>query len=183
MGLIIPTRPGAALDFLSGTGLDQNGRTIADYIRFEPEDWEGCHDVIQWAFPTRTVSHYNGHAPILPETFNPTTEQCMNVEHLFRLYLDAMGIAVGPGWTHYQMLSFKVRSIAQSEWIRIGDHNYKRFSRIIECLKAFGLEKHAEDFHDFLVFDFAVQYSDNVDAKTVAFWTATWQDKHHLLRD
>lgn len=174
----------AALGFLSGTEFDQNGRYVLEYLNFDANDWDCIHNVIQWAFPTRTVSAYNSHAPVLPDTFTPHPGQQQMVSDLFVAYFSSLGVFVKTATMPDRVVSLQVIPVPPRPWwIKKGDHNYKRFTRIIECLKAFHLTQMAEDLHDWLVFDFAVQYHEYVDANTVAFWTATWQDKRHLLRD
>lgn len=171
----------AALDFLAGDAPDHEGRTLADYLLFKPEDWEVQHDIIQWAFPTQTVSAYNPNAPVLPASFQYDVVHQQALLKLFTLYMDAINIKRSDANNGRNMVKFEYVKSALGYSLRRDDHNFKRLSRIIECFKLFGLEAFADDLAEFLIFDFAVQYHYLVDSKTVVYWVATWQNKKELL--
>lgn len=173
----------AALDFLAGDRADQSGRTLDDYLAFSREDWERQHDVIQWAFPTRTVSAYNPDAPILPDGdigYSPVHQQ--NILKLFKSYLESLNLKMSDADNGTNLIKFEfIQSQLYGHWMRRGDHNYKRLSRVIECLGLFGLEPFRDDLAEYLIFDYAINYNDRVDSVTVVYWMASWQNKKHLL--
>jgi hypothetical protein len=59
--------PGDAMsqltEFYQGTGLDTEGRTLAQIWAFSDEAMEDDHDFIQWLFPLREPSRFNPDAP------------------------------------------------------------------------------------------------------------------------
>lgn len=174
--------------FLAGQASDHRGRTIDDYKAFRDTDWEAQHDIIQWAFPTKTVSQYNANAPVVPEdyTFEFDLTVMNNILVLMENYLKSLGIySKDAEYPSGNILAFEYIPAPlrfSVPWIRPGNHNYKRLTRLIECLGIFGLEAFQKDLAEYLIFDFAVQNSKGVDASAVAYWVAAWENKRHLLR-
>ena len=54
-----------AVAFLNGTAPDAIGRTIEDYLAFDMDKWEECHNHVQWAFPNNEASMFNPNAPVV----------------------------------------------------------------------------------------------------------------------
>ncbi len=169
-----------ALNFLDSLGgTDQSGRTIHDYFDFGTEVWEGCHDVIQWAFPTKTMSAFNSNAPTLPEfiTYNGPESALRinsNLDALLQSYLSSLGIEITE-------VSIKYFSDRNNNWLYPGNHNYKRFTRIIECLECFGHSRMRQRFVEFLLYELAPRYPREIGVDTVVFWMATWENKRDLI--
>jgi hypothetical protein len=57
------------LTFFDGTGVDANGRTIAEIQQWTNEQLEECHDQIQWMFPVPEPSKYNFMATVSGEGY------------------------------------------------------------------------------------------------------------------
>lgn len=170
--------------FLAGQAPDHRGRTIDDYKAFRDTDWEAQHDIIQWAFPTKTVSQYNANAPVVPEdyTFEFDLTVMNNILVLMENYLKSLGIhSTDADYTSGNILKF-IHRPSKDAWIHRNNHNYKRLTRLIECLGIFGLEAFQKDLAEYLIFDFAVNWSRAIDAETVVYWVAAWENKRHLLR-
>ena len=167
-----------ALDFLSGLETDTKGRYVSDYKVFDVE-WEYNHDVIQWAFPTRTVSEYNPTAPILPEVFHFTAEHQQTIITLMASYLASLGID-----TFYagKVLSFDYSSDTHFRWLHQYNHNYKRLTRLIECLGLFQLKTEQTALAEFLIYNLAIKFSKDISTDTVVYWLATWQNARHKLQ-
>jgi hypothetical protein len=169
-----------ALDFLSGLVPDTKGRYVSNYKNLTPFGWELNHDVIQWAFPTRTVSEYNPTAPVLPEVFNFTAEHQNTVIELMVAYLASLGIE-----TFYagKVLSFEYGNKPEViAWLRYGNHNYKRLTRLIECLGLFQLKTEQTALAEFLIYNLAIKYGEFISTDTVVYWLATWQNARHKLQ-
>lgn len=167
-----------AVAFLECTGPDGQGRMVTDYLAFSAADWEAQHDIIQWAFPTITPSAYNPDSETLTGLEVLTPHHQRVILTLFVKYLNSLGISTDPG-EHGELFDFRLNG--HLSWLHRGNHNYKRFTRIIECLKLFGLDAVANEFAKFLLFKVAIQHSTRIESSTVVFWFATWQDKRNLL--
>jgi len=132
------------LRFYRGDGTDNEGRRIADVWRYSLDDLEAVHDYIQWLFPLDERSAFNPHAPLLDaETmaaFRRDETLRAKVERSLEMMLDFYGftragdrITRGP--------AFAERS---QQWLRPGNHNFLRLTRILKSLTLLGHEVHAE---------------------------------------
>ncbi len=84
-----------AVAFLNGTAPDAIGRTIEDYLAFDMDKWEECHNHVQWAFPNNEASMFNPNAPVVDmhDFMNTITwEGARNVRALAHNYLASLGI-------------------------------------------------------------------------------------------
>lgn len=171
----------AAIDFLNGNETDNNGRYVSDYLNFTPFEWEANHDIIQWAFPTKTVSLYNPDAPIIPDDFNYTPQNQQTIMYLMILYLSTLGIT---GHLIGKSIEFDYHDNFDryNDWIRPHNHNYKRLTRLIECLGLFGLKQAQKSLAEFLIYDFAIKYRKEITADTVVYWLATWQNERDKIQ-
>jgi len=132
------------LRFYRGDGVDEVGRRIDDVWRYSVEDLEGVHDYIQWLFPLDERSAFNPHAPLLDaatlaevrrdETLRAQVERSLGVMlEFYGLTLKGDQITRGP--------NFAERS---SDWLRPGNHNFLRLTRILKSLSLLGHEERAE---------------------------------------
>jgi hypothetical protein len=126
-------------EFYRGTGLDTEGRTLAQMWAFSDEEMEDYHDFIQWLFPLREASRFNPDAPLLSDAdvaafrADPTLRAQL-LRSLDR-FLDFLGLErredrVGPG------PSFAGRS----EVWTVPNHNWLRITRVLHSLRLLGLE-------------------------------------------
>lgn len=173
------------IEFLQGEGTDSKGRTFQDYVEFSPEQWEDCHDHMQWAFPTRTVSAYNPNAPAVPEDYIFQYEQEVqsSIFHLLERYLDSLNINIEMDRVIGCSIGWKADEddYVLNPWVGPRNHNMLRMTRVLEALGIFEMEDAQEALFNFLIYDIAVNHSD-ISATTVAFWVAAKENKLHLLR-
>lgn len=104
------------LEFYAGEPLKlKNGEELTlNEILQKDDSWlDGCHDFIQWIFPTRTVSNYCLNAPIL-------TEEIAKV--LATDYL-----------SQFQANIFRFAKFLDSQDMTVLNHNHLRITRMIEC--------------------------------------------------
>ena len=171
--------------FLIGEGVDQSGRNIADYWNFDAAKWEQCHDHMQWAFPTRTKSAFNAGAPIVPDDykFDGNGEVIAALTELLNRYLKSLGI-VRTRREYDNALTFVwcPNEPQHFHWVRKGDHNMLRMTRVMECLTIFGMLEERDALYDELVFGIAAESPLVFDAKTLVFWAAAKENKLHLVR-
>ncbi len=141
-------------DFLRGECTDHAGRTINDILPNDDKWLEERHDYIQLLFPIDQTSSYFKAAPTisLEEAFKLAADEQV-VENLERAY--------------YRMLDFY--SNPENKWFRKHNHNFLRISRILRCLRMFGLNDRADEFYAFL--EQKIQSNpDIIDETTLSFW-------------
>ena len=114
--------------FLSGEGPDSRGRMLCDILLKDDLWWEKTHDYIQWVFPTREKSVYNPLAPVVHDP-NKIATPFMR-ESLFRF------------------LDFLNRN--RDSWIRKGNHNQLRISRVLASLLLFRYKEEASNLFLYL---------------------------------
>lgn len=168
-----------AVAFLLGEAPDHKGRMVGEYANFTKEEWETQHDVIQWAFPTRTQSAFNKDAPLLPDgEFDCPVLARQNLLVLLKRYLESLNIISMTSLSPNHLLDYHyLNSHLYYNWVRRGNHNYRRLTRVLESLGCFELDPFRDDLASFLVFDFAMQFSREIGAETVVYWVAAWQNK------
>jgi hypothetical protein len=125
-------------DFLEGKTKDYRGRTFQDMLDLTDIEIERCHDQIQWMFPLHEKSKRAHTYPIvtksLVEKMNPTI--------ITNLMLAKVRMEKFYGLGEYE------DEQKQSRWCKDRDHNLLRITRIIRCLRLFGMEDEATDFYD-----------------------------------
>ncbi|OTB04886.1 hypothetical protein M426DRAFT_320466 [Hypoxylon sp. CI-4A] len=137
---------------------------------------ESKHDFIQWLFPTHVPSAYVANAPVLDEA---------TIRH-FRSH---QGILLNMKLALVRMMrfyGFDVRYTVAGclvmerpggrekflHWIRRGDHNQKRITRIIASLRLMGLGNEAQNIYEAFV-DANRRYNGDVTETALAFWQTT----------
>lgn len=131
-----------AVDFLNGTATDDQGRTVADYLAFDAETWERCHNHIQWAFPSHRPSQFNPNAPVvtISDLINGlNSDGHSNLLKLHDAFLATLGIThsekVGElyHWdTGSHLYTFDGKTIF---WLNEYDHNHLRITRVLLLLQ------------------------------------------------
>jgi hypothetical protein len=118
--------------YLDSTRLrDQLGFTYSDCMSYNLEESESCHGYIQWLFPNREPSAYNANAPYPSEE---TLAAFVEYPILRQRMVDAAGI-------------FIMRFAHNNDWITPRNHNLLRITRIIKCLRLFGMPDLAQGFY------------------------------------
>jgi Opioid growth factor receptor (OGFr) conserved region len=141
------------VDFYSGAGTDHAGRTLIQVLAFDADALEYTHDYIQWLFPNRDASRFNNLAPLLTdgdvEQFKKSPFLMARLKQSLELMRKFYKIDIGvPYWWDDHRYS----------------HNWLRMTRILHCLREFGLHEQAESFHS------AIDKSKLPDARTRSFW-------------
>jgi hypothetical protein len=158
--------------FLAGDGPDDQGRRISEIIGWSDYQLESCHDFIQWVFPNRVASRFNPVAPILDKeviealaTYDAATSNIRQM--LFRMY----------SFYEFEVTNFDdgtyqlglVDDLNPPRWVRPGDHNFLRLSRILLCLKELHLVDDFAALADIL--DLASRkYHTIIGTKTANYW-------------
>jgi Opioid growth factor receptor (OGFr) conserved region len=165
------------INFYSGKGSDDAGRTIEDIWRFSSSDLEEIHDYIQWLFPLKTRSAFNPDAP----TLKPDTITAFQVDSSLRdrvlrsleVMLTFYGLELDQSKPAQPVIqqgnSFPTRSVS---WLQPYDHNHLRLTRILTSLRLLGLPELSSALYRCLQ-EIVKENPERVASETVAFWAKT----------
>jgi hypothetical protein len=161
----------AIVNFYSG-GRDSEGRTLADILTWNDDRLEAVHDYIQWVFPARQPSGVNPFAPLVTDETAAAFADDLVLRDRLRLAFDRMltfyGLQRRGGRIEPDPSRFALRSRV---WLRPGNHNHLRLTRIMQSLAALGLEADARALQRCLLEDIAGgPEGDNVTKRTSEFW-------------
>ena len=161
----------AIVSFYAG-GRDTEGRTLAEILSWNDDRLEAVHDYIQWLFPARQPSGVNPFAPLVTDETAAAFADDLVLRDRLRLSLDRMltfyGLHRKGGRIEADPSRFALRSRV---WLRPGNHNHLRLTRIMQSLAALGLEPDARALQRCLLEDIAGgPQRDNVTKRTAEFW-------------
>ena len=162
------------LAFLGGTGADHKGRLYGETLSWSDVQLEDCHDQCQWIFPLHEDSHMARTWPVVNKEIVEEAKRNPAVLDNLRAAKDRFEVFLGVcnddgNW------KFK-----QDRWCRDGNHNLLRVTRIIRCLRLFGLEEEAQDFYKKVL---AVAERCGISNVTKAYWwRAANEDVWETLR-
>nr|WP_321986279.1 opioid growth factor receptor-related protein [uncultured Lichenicoccus sp.] len=132
------------LDFLRGSRTDTGSHSIGQIQAWDDSRLEAVHDYIQWLFPLPEASGFNPDAPILTQSDiahlkrEPALQDALrrSWQRMLAFYrLDALG---QPGASASDL---DVATVIHAPWMRPGDHNMLRISRMLRCLALAGLAR------------------------------------------
>ena len=155
-------------------GRDAAGRTLAGILSWNDDRLEAVHDYIQWVFPTRQPSGVNPDAPLVTDGTAAAFAADVALRDRLRLSLDRMlafyGLRRQRARIEIDPSLFPRRSPV---WLRPGNHNHLRLTRILQSLAALGLRDDALALRRCLLEDVCAGPSaDQVSTRTLAFWKA-----------
>lgn len=146
----------ALISFYLNEGADSRGRYFRDIVAWEdPNEWEKCHDFIQWVFPLPEASRFNPDAPLLdPDTLE--------------VFRSSQGIQINAGKAYIFAQRFLWQQ-KETSWLKEGDHNHLRITRIIRFFNLIGFEKAARHVYNNVV-QLASTRPGVVSETTLDFW-------------
>ena len=158
-----PAANGKAMSefFLHGTKVPGSKYHFNEILKWNFTKLEREHDYIQLLFPIPTASPHNPMAPVLDREAAQAFKTDPNLraklieasERMFAFYgltlnknisTGAIRLSKKPGTT---ASAFDTRAAV---WLTSGNHNFKRITRILLCLKLCGLEPYSDAFLQFL---------------------------------
>jgi hypothetical protein len=140
----------AVRDFLSGSGTDSRGRTLADVLAYSDDELELQHDFIQWLFPLDQASRFNPDAPVLAQHEFAELGRNPEVVAGLRQGLARMLAFYGLGWNADSVAKSAGWPLRSRNWAHQPTHNDLRITRILRSLALFGLQPEAAAFLGFL---------------------------------
>ncbi len=139
--------------FLKGYGVDFKHRSYASLLNQSNLELELRHDYIQCMFPTDEPSQF-----VSAPTISVSDAQKLGQNESVRMNL-------------YLATKRMIRFYEETDhWKRKGNHNFRRISRILRCLRIFGCDKDANMFYEQICMPVIMRYCVTVDQKTVQFW-------------
>jgi hypothetical protein len=170
------TEDARLLDFYEGKAPDHRGRMLADIQRFSHDTLEHEHDFIQWLFPLRTPSPVNPEAPTVSdrdvERFRTSAGLAARLRRSFEVMLDFYGLEIVEGNDGNGVLRIDRSAGFQgraANWLRPGNHNFLRITRILTAMTILGHETLARAFLAALEGVYA-EYRDVIGERTWSFW-------------
>ena len=159
--------------FYREEGTDRRGRRLADILAWDDERLEMVHDYVQWLFPLPEPSGFNPHAPRLSHADQAafTGDPALRARLLaaFRRMLAFYGLALDDG-DPPTVRPDPGRPGRIPAWLRPGDHNLLRVTRILRSLTLLGLRPYAEAFLAALLDAHASGTVPPVNPVTLRYW-------------
>ena len=138
--MIAITDKDTIIKFLKGETKDFMERTYDDILGHSNEEMEKCHSSIQQIFPLHEFSKHAATCPILTPEIVKGAKQYPEVSENLLKAKDRMErfLAIGD----YEDIDI------QRKWCKDYNHNLLRVTRVIRCLRLFGLDDAANDFYE-----------------------------------
>jgi histone H3/H4 len=157
--------------FYIGEGTDQSNRRINDIWNFSNKDLERKHDFIQWLFPISKESRYNEHAPVLTQDDIREFSKDPRCKENMIKSLDVMLQFYGLKRTTQNsiIIDESLFETRKNGWLRRGNHNLLRLSRIIQSLRECGLRYLAEALYRCLSEDIYPNFKEATE-RALGFW-------------
>jgi hypothetical protein len=165
----------ALVAFYRGDGRDHRGRLLSDIHEFDFYELEFNHDYIQWLFPLPEPSSANAAAPLLSDDdisrFHSDASLRTHLLRSFELMLNFLGLALSVASPAEAISVRKAPHFDERHpvWLRAGNHNFLRISRILRSLTLLGCARHAVALLDCL----EAIYAENpatIGNTTVGYW-------------
>jgi hypothetical protein len=159
--------------FYRGDGRDHRGRLLSHILGFDFDELEFHHDYIQWLFPLTEPSGANASAPLLSKADIATFTSDESLRQTLLRSLELMLQFYGFELVRQENIVEVVRGAGFNErinlWLRRGNHNFLRISRILRSLSLLGLQKYAVAFLKRLQ-DIYVENAPVIGATTMEYW-------------
>jgi hypothetical protein len=130
--------------FYRGEGRDSEGRLLSEIWGWGNQELEDVHDFIQWLFPLPEPSRFNSDAPLVTKedvaAFEADERLRANLLRSLERMLAFLGLAWAEDGEVVEGSNFAAR--ARDVWSS-PNHNWLRITRILHCLRLFGLNEQA----------------------------------------
>lgn len=140
-------RPSPIVAFYRGEAPDDRGRALAAIQGWDDGALEAVHDYVQWLFPLPERSAFNSAAPLLGPAdvaaFRDSAALRGRLLASFRRMLAFYGFALDETGGALRVVPAPDFARQSRNWLRPGNHNLLRLTRIIRCMTLLGLPEHA----------------------------------------
>lgn len=144
------------IDFYKHGKPNASDHTLEEILGWDNEQWEGCHNHIQWILPLTEPSKFNSNAPLLDdETIHEFQTDPTIKNNVPRVFVKAM--------------DFFFNHSGKPYWFEDGDHNLLRITRMIRFMTL--LNYHGLAYGVYLrLTELADRYPNNISEVTWQFW-------------
>ncbi len=133
--------------FYLGEHPDDRGRQLTAIQAWDDGQLEAVHDYIQWLFPLPERSAFNPGAPLLSTTDIEAFQDSAELRGRLLVSLQRMiafyGLALDESADEPRITPAPNFPRQARNWLRPGNHNLLRLTRILRCLTLLGLPEHA----------------------------------------
>jgi hypothetical protein len=138
------SRDGERLTRFFAGGADDEGRTFDEIVGWDDARLEMVHDYIQWLFPLPERSGANPWAPVLDaETIAAIRRDAAMQGRLRAGFLRMLAFYGFAGEGDQVVVEGPRFAAAARNWLRAGNHNHLRLTRMLRSLRVLGLEQEA----------------------------------------
>lgn len=143
----------------------QIGFTFRDFMNFDDDTIESCHNFIQWVFPLKEASQFNPDAPLVTAITKEQFDEFYIIhnrmhEAFFKMH--KFYFTDGRGF---------------DSWVTPNNHNFLRITRIIKSQKIFGLLHNATVlWHNVNQLAESEDYGKIIGPTTQNFWNDAYQN-------
>jgi hypothetical protein len=161
------------LSFYSNEVPDHRGRFLHHIQEWDDARLESVHDYIQWLFPLSETSGFNPDAPVLtPDVIRAFRSRKDMRENLRRSFLSMLRF-YGLQLRDSEVVRGNDFEKKTANWLRAGNHNHLRITRILKSLTLLGLEAEARVFFECLERIYKEERGkpdSAITAETFAYW-------------
>ena len=189
------------VNFLSNNEPNPDGYLYSQLLQLTDQQMEYSHDVIQWLFPTKTVSTHNLEAPILTDEDieeikgNDTALNMISSGYKRMLSFYGLDVEVQNKNTSCASHQTKMKIVPTDDffvnslrWLKYNNHNHLRLTRIMECLRLIGRWQDAMYLGYFLL-NLAEMFPNQISKETKNYWSQefqrsaneSWEYRHELV--
>jgi hypothetical protein len=153
---------------------DSKRRMIEDMWLWDYQKLEYTHDYIQWLFPLQKKSRFNPDAPLLNDqaiqAFRTNEQLRSRLRKSLEVMLSFYGLQANERANEPLEVTLSDEfPERKTVWLKPGNHNYLRITRILTSLKLLGLEKDVQAFKKGLDQIYAAE-GDRIGSETYRFW-------------
>ena len=157
------------VDFYLGKATDTAGRTLREIHAWGYQELETVHDYIQWLFPLPEPSQYNPHAPVLDAEQIAKFHTDPELRAQLLASFDKMLGFYGFERNNMSIIRSNIWEERSRNWLRPGNHNHLRLTRILRSLSILGLKDQAHTLYEALNAVFA-EKSNAISDTTMEYW-------------
>lgn len=130
--------------------------------------WEGCHNHVQWVFPTDQPSQFNLNAPLVTrntiDAFENYIELSSQLDNAFRRFIRFLNETLSSNFEF-------------GSWLTPDNHNLLRITRVIRCMNLFGMRENAKELYEWMSELYAdPKYASIIGPVTWKYWTDAYNN-------
>ena len=167
-------KSGPLVEFYRNRAPNHSGHMISEIRKWNIEKLEIHHDYIQWLFPLRKRTEKIPGIPVLDNdqinVFQNDSVLKREIIKSLEIMLKFFGLMISREDGRIQVKRSHQWEKRKHHWLRPGNHNYWRISRILESLVILGLKDYSEAFFDELTEVFNTEDSEIIGQNTYGFW-------------